>query len=82
MKISVKVKPQAKEDKIERVGSSSYVVWTKAKAIEGKANRAAAGILSEYFNVARSKISLIKGKGARDKIFTLNKGGAEDVRRG
>lgn len=72
MKISVKVKPKAKEDKVKKIGLDNYVVWVKAKAIEGKANQAAVKILSEYFDISRSKILLIKGKRARDKIFIVN----------
>ena len=72
MKISVKVKPQAKENKVKKIGLDNYVVWVKAKAIEGKANQAAVKILSEYFDVAKSKIILIKGKRVRDKIFMAN----------
>ncbi len=72
MKISVKVKPQAKENKVKKIGLDNYAVWVKAKAIEGKANQAVVKILSEYFNIAKSKIILIKGKRARDKTFMVN----------
>ena len=72
MKISVKVKPQAKENKVKKIGLDDYVVWVKAKAIEGKANQAVIKILSEYFDIAKSKVVLIKGKRTRDKIFMVN----------
>ena len=72
MKISVKVKSQAKEDRIKKVGLNDYVLWVKAKAIEGKANQSVVKILSEYFDIAKSRIVLIKGKRARDKIFMVN----------
>lgn len=72
LKISIKVKPQAKEDKVKKIGLNNYVVWIKAKAIEGKANQAAVKILSDYFDIAKSKVVLIKGKRARDKIFMVN----------
>ena len=71
MKISVKVKPQAKEDQVKKIGLDNYVVWVKAKAIEGKANQAVIKILSEYFDIAKSKVVLIKGKRVRDKIFMV-----------
>ena len=71
MKISVKVKPQTKEDKVKKIGLDNYVVWVKAKAIEGKANQAVVKILSEYFDIAKSKVVLIKGKRTRDKIFMV-----------
>lgn len=71
MKISVKVKPQAKQDKVEKKSEHAYVVWVKAKAVEGKANQAVVKVLSDYFDIAKSKIVLIKGKRARDKIFEV-----------
>jgi len=71
MKISVKVKPQAKQDKVKKIGLDNYVVWVKAKAIEGKANQAVVKILSGYFDVPKSKIIPIKGEKARDKIFMV-----------
>ena len=72
MKISVRVKPQAREEKIEKKGENNYLVWVKAKAIEGKANQAVIKILSEYFDITKDRVILIKGKKARDKIFTVN----------
>jgi uncharacterized protein (TIGR00251 family) len=73
MKISVKVKPQAREDRIERIGENKYTVWVKAKAIENKANQAAIKLLSKYFDIAKSKIVLLKGERSRDKVFNLLK---------
>ena len=72
MKISVKVKPQAKEDKVKKIGLNNYAVWVKAKAIEGKANQAVVKILSGYFDVPKSNILLITGERVRDKIFMVN----------
>ncbi|MFI5205541.1 MAG: DUF167 domain-containing protein, partial [Candidatus Paceibacterales bacterium] len=40
MKIIVKVKPGAKEDKIEKIDESTYIIYVKAPPIEGKANAA------------------------------------------
>lgn len=71
MKISVKVKPQAKEDKIAKTGENEYVVRVKAKAQDGKANCAVREILSEYFDIAQSKVILLKGEWSRDKIFEI-----------
>ena len=73
MKISVKVKPQAREDRIEKIGENEYAVWVKAKDQENKANQAVIKILSKYFDVAKSKIVLLKGERSRDKVFNLLK---------
>jgi uncharacterized protein (TIGR00251 family) len=73
MKIAVKVKPQAKQDKVEKTSSDGYTVWVKAKAVEGAANQAAIKILAEYFHTPKSNIALIKGAKSRNKIFEVNK---------
>ena len=51
---------------------NDYEIWVKAKAIDGKANQAVVKILSEYFDIAKSKLVLIKGKRTRDKIFMVD----------
>jgi len=71
MKISVRVKSQARQDKIEKIGPDNYAVRVKAKAIEGKANQSVIKILSEYFHTPKSKIVLIKGRRVRDKVFMV-----------
>ncbi len=71
MKISVKLKPQARQDKVEAIDADSYMVWVKAKAVEGQANQAAAKLLAEYFNLPKSQVMLIKGKTSRNKVFAI-----------
>ena len=71
MIISVKVKPQAREDRVEKTGENNFTIQVKAKAVEGKANQAAIKILSEYFDKPRSKIAILKGEKSRNKIFSI-----------
>ena len=71
MIISVKVKPQAREDRIEKIGENNFAIWVKAKAIEGKANQAVIKILSEYFDKPRSRITILKGEKSRNKVFLI-----------
>lgn len=72
MIISVKAKPQAKEDRIEKIGENEFAIWVKAKAIKGKANQAVIEVLSKYFGIAQSKIVLLKGGRSRSKIFKIH----------
>jgi len=71
MKISVKVKPNAKQEKIEKFTESYFLVWVKEKPQEGKANKAAIKVLSEYFGVPQSWVILLKGQSSREKIFEI-----------
>ncbi len=71
MKISVKVKPNAKQERLEKIDESNFSVWVKEKPREGKANHAVIKILANYFGVARSEVILLKGQTSKQKIFEV-----------
>jgi uncharacterized protein YggU (UPF0235/DUF167 family) len=75
MKVSVKVKPNAREARVEKIGVDNFLVWVKEKPQDDKANKAVVKILAEYLDVAKSNIALIKGKTSREKIFEVYGGG-------
>ena len=71
MKIFVKAKPFAKEEKIEKISETNFVVWVKEPPIKGKANRAVVKALALHFNVAPSRVNLVSGSSSRQKIFEV-----------
>ena len=71
MKISVNVKPNAKQVKIERVNESHFLIRVKEKPQEGKANRAVIKALAEYFGIPQADVALVKGQSSREKIFEI-----------
>lgn len=71
MKITVDVKPGAKKNDIEKTPLGIYTIWTVQQAHDGKANEAVCEILAAYFNIAKSRISIIRGFGARKKIIEI-----------
>ena len=71
MKISVRVNPNARQEKIEKVNEGHFRIWVKEKPQEGKANKAAIKVLSEYFGVPQSQVILLKGQSSREKIFEI-----------
>jgi len=72
MKISVKVKPNSKENAVEKTGEREFSVRLKAPAKEGKANEALLTALSEYFNIPKSLISIITGRRGKLKIINIS----------
>jgi hypothetical protein len=70
MKISVKVKPGAREEKVEEI-DGGYKVSVKSIAEGGRANDELIETLSEYFDVAKSRIKIISGFGAKNKIVEI-----------
>ncbi len=69
--ISVSVKPQAKKENVIQISASEYRVSVHAPAHEGKANRAVVELLSEYFSVPKSKVKIIRGETAKQKIVAI-----------
>ena len=71
MKISVKVKPGAKKESLERVDEKNFIAHVKAPPVEGKANEALVRLLSDYFGVPKSRVLIIKGAASKYKLVHL-----------
>lgn len=69
--IKVKVASCAKENSIEKLKDDEFLVKTKAKSRDGKANESVISILSSYFKIPISRIRIIKGHTSPSKIFSL-----------
>ncbi len=71
MIINVKVFPKAKKESVLKWGLG-YKVYLTAAAEEGKANKALAGILSNFFGIRRSQVKILKGLKSRDKLVSVD----------
>jgi uncharacterized protein len=72
MKILVRVKPAAKNNKIEKISENEYSISTKAPAKNGKANEAIIRLLAAYFNISSSRICILVGHNIKNKIIEIN----------
>lgn len=74
MKISVHLKPNSRHREEVVVGDDGVLtIYTKAPAIEGRANTAAVKLLAKYFGVAPSKVKLVRGAASKYKVFEIDK---------
>mgnify|MGYP001576363688 FL=1 len=80
MKIFVKVKPSAKEEKIVQESPNQFSVWVREPAEENKANRAVVRVLAEYFKVEKSAVWIVAGKTSRTKIIEVEIGGCLGIK--
>lgn len=71
MRIQILVKPNSKLEKVEKIDDSNFKVYVKEPPIENKANEAVIRLISEYFRVQRSKITIIKGAKSKIKIVEI-----------
>ena len=73
MKIPATIKPNSRRREEVVVGSDGvYIIYTKAPAIEGRANAAAIKLLAKYFGVAQSGVRLVRGARAKHKMFEVD----------
>ncbi|RKV93486.1 MAG: DUF167 domain-containing protein [Candidatus Saccharimonas sp.] len=73
MKISACLKPNSRHREEVVVGSDgTYIIYTKAPAIEGRANAAAIKLLAKYFGVSQSQVKLVRGATSKHKVFNID----------
>ena len=72
MKILLRVKPNAKEEKLVQTGPGEYQAWVKAAPVDGKANEAVMRVLAGYFHVAKSCVKILSGQNARVKRVEIS----------
>ena len=73
MIIDIRVRPNAKQNKVGGEIAGRLIVFVQAPAIEGKANEAVAKVLAEHFDVKARDIKIIQGETSRDKSVEVNK---------
>lgn len=71
MKIFVKAKPRSKEERVEKIDDTHFVVFVKEPPVQGRANAAISRALAEYFEVPASSILLVSGFASKEKTFEL-----------
>lgn len=72
MKLFVKVKPKAREEKVEKIDESHYIVHTKNAPEKGKANEGVIRQIADHFSVSKSSIAILTGKTSRLKVILVN----------
>jgi len=72
MKIFVKAKPNAREEKVEKIDDSNYIVSVKELPIKGRANEAIRNALAVYFKTGSSCVKIVSGFSSRNKIIEIS----------
>lgn len=71
MQVFVAIKPNAKHREEVVAHDDGLVIYTKAPAVEGKANQAAIGLLAKHFGVSKSRVALVSGHTSKSKLFEI-----------
>ena len=75
-RIAVRVTPKGGRDAVEGVtedaaGRSALKLRVSAPPENGKANKAVAVLLANFFDLPKSSMALLSGETARNKLFSL-----------
>ena len=72
MKVFVFLKPNScHREEVVANDDGSLTIYTKAPAIEGRANLAAIKLVAKHYGVAPSRVKLVRGATSRNKVFEI-----------
>lgn len=71
MKIFIKAKPSAREEKVEKIDEQNYIVSVKEPPVKGKANEAIRNALAVYFKTGSVRVKIVSGYSSRNKIIEI-----------
>jgi uncharacterized protein len=76
MRVTVHVKPGSRSESITWVENLFWekmlIVKIREKPVDGEANRGLIEALSEFFDVPKSSITIIRGHTSREKVVEIN----------
>jgi uncharacterized protein (TIGR00251 family) len=72
MRISIRVKPNARKNEVQRLEESRFLVSVTAPPVEGKANEKAIELLAEYFHIPKRCVIILKGAASKEKIVEID----------
>ena len=71
MQIDIRVRANAKQNKVGGEIAGRLIVFVQAPAVDGKANDAVLKVLAEHFEVRARDIKIIRGETSRDKSIEI-----------
>jgi uncharacterized protein YggU (UPF0235/DUF167 family) len=71
MKIFVKVKPNAYEEKVEKIDDNHFNISVVEPPANGLANRGVVKVLADYMKIAPSRIRVAKGFTSKQKVVEI-----------
>ena len=71
MKIFVRAKPGAREERVEKFDDVHFEVSVKEPPVKGLANQAIIKAIAGYFGIAPSRVRILAGFTSRQKILEI-----------
>ena len=80
-RVKIRIIPNAAKTGFSGYREDELVLRLSARAVEGKANKAALKFMAEFFAVPRSAVALVSGEKSRHKIFEIIGLHVDDIER-
>ena len=71
MKIFISVKSGAREDEVEKIDNTHYIISVKERPVKGQANRGVIRVLADYLGVSKSKMKMTSGFTSSQKTLEI-----------
>jgi uncharacterized protein len=72
MLVSVRVKPNSKNPRVEQAEDGTLIAYLKSPPIEGKANQELIARLAERFGVPKSRVRIKSGLASKTKLVEVD----------
>ncbi len=69
--VGVRLKPNARLEKIEATDDGSLAAWVHAAPVEGRANAALVTLLAKKLDVPKSSVTVLHGLASRSKVVRV-----------
>ncbi|MEK7459979.1 MAG: DUF167 domain-containing protein [Patescibacteria group bacterium] len=71
MRFFIQVKPKSSIARIEQKNEKELTVWVREAPEDGKANNAVVRSVAEHFDVAPSRVKILRGASGRKKVVEI-----------
>ena len=69
--LRVKVKPNARESRLEPLGDGTWLARLKSPPVDGKANAELIALVASHFGLRKASVSLKSGASGRMKLIQV-----------
>jgi uncharacterized protein (TIGR00251 family) len=70
--LRVKVKPNARESRLDALEDGSFLAHIKSPPVDGKANAELVTLVARHFGCARSAVTIKSGGASRSKLVQVD----------
>jgi uncharacterized protein len=72
--ISVRVKPNARMQSLERRAGGTWFAQLRCAPVDGKANAELVALLARHFGCRKGQVEIVRGGAGRDKVVRIDAG--------